>query len=216
MALARARTLSCPSLGPTTDTRDLDLDFHDLVTEPLTYPSLFFGQPSTGESKNKRKSLLFLFKGILFQDVHPSHLQEPLRLARRLVCSNRPGLSISLPLPFQSGDLHDRDELGCRQDHTHSRRQDVRCNRKQDGAMNGCCEDDAGRNVGPDQTRHTSISGSTTRHGHRLEPSWQQFNMVREPARLSSVNPPNLHSNYQILQNLEPYLTPFASFHRRR
>lgn len=110
-------------------------------------------------------------------------------------------------------DLHDGDELRGRQDHAQSRRRDVRCSVKQGGAMNGCCEDDAGRNVGPDQTRHTKrISSSTTRHGHRLEPSWQQSNMIREPARLSSVNPPNLHSNYQILQNLEPYLTPFASF----
>lgn len=53
-------------------------------------------------------------------------------------------------------DLHDGDELRGRQDHTQSRRQDVRCSRKQDGAMNGCCEDDAGRDVGPDQTRHTT------------------------------------------------------------
>lgn len=60
------------------------------------------------------------------------------------------------PSSVSPWDLHDGDELRGRQDHTQSRRQDVRCSRKQDGAMNGCCEDDAGRNVGPDQTRHTT------------------------------------------------------------
>jgi hypothetical protein len=57
--LALARAHSCPPLGPAVDTRDLDLDFHDLVTEPLTYPSLFSVNPLPEKAKTKGNHFFF-------------------------------------------------------------------------------------------------------------------------------------------------------------